>query len=214
MPIFNRIFYVLKSKINNVLEEFQNPLELLDQKIRDMEFALNEAKVSSAKILGNAYEIERRIDRLSKESDEYIQKIKLILHSGNEALAKEILQKKLDNDKYSASLISSYNNANAKCESLKMKLRELERSLYEAKIYRSETVARYNAAEAHEKISELIGNISTNRNCISLADIERSIEKKECYILGLEDLNNNSELNIQLDTLTSLDLDTELKKYM
>ena len=214
MTILNRIFYLLKSKINTILDEFQNPLELLDEKIREMEFALNEAKVSSAKILGNAYEIERRIDRLSKESDEYIQKIKLILHSGNEALAKEILQKKLDNDKYSASLISSYNNANAKCESLKMKLRELERSLYEAKIYRSETVARYNAAEAHEKISELTGHISTKGTYISLADIEREIEKKECYILGLEDLNHSSKLNIEVDTLPNLDLNAELKKYM
>ena len=214
MPIFNRIFYVLKSKINNILEEFQNPLELLDQKIRDMEFALNEARISAVKVFGNTHEIDRRIGRLSKESNEYVEKIKLVLRSGNEPLAKEILQKKLDNDKYSASLISSYNNANEQCNSLKMKLRELERSVYEAKIYRSEAVARYNTVEAHKKISELIGNISTKSNCISLADIERSIEKKECYILGLEDLNNNSELNIQLDTLTSLDLDTELKKYM
>ena len=214
MTIFNRIFYLLKSKINTILDEVENPLELLDEKIRDMEFALNEARISSAKILGNAHEIERRIGRLSKESDEYVEKIKLVLRSGNEPLAKELLQKKLDNDKYSASLVSSYNNANAKCTSLKIKLRELEKSVYEAKIYRSEAVARYNTAEVHKKISELIGNISTNRNCISLADIERSIEKKECYILGLEDLNNNSELNVELDTLTSLDLNTELKKYM
>ncbi len=214
MTIFNRIFYVLRSKINAILDEFQNPLELLDEKIRDMEFSLNEAKVSSAKILGNTYEIKRRIERLSKESDEYIEKIKLILHNGNESLAKEILQKKLDNDKYSASLISSYNNANAKCESLKMKLRQLEQSLYEAKIYRSEAVARYNAAEAHKKISELTGNISTKSTCISLADIEREVEKKECYILGLEDLNYSNKLNIEVNALHNLDLNTELKKYM
>ena len=87
MTIFNRIFYLLKSKMNSTLDEFENPLELLDQKIRDMECILNEARLSSAKILGNIHEIERRIESLSKESDEYIQTIKLALNKGNEALS-------------------------------------------------------------------------------------------------------------------------------
>ena len=214
MWIFDKILYVLKSKVNNVLDEFQNPLELLDQKIHDMELVLNEARISSAKILGNAHEIERRLETLSKESDEYIEKIKIVLSKGNQSLAKELLQKKLDNDKYSASLSLSYDNANAKGQSLKMKLRELEQYIYEAKIYRSEAIARYNAAEAHKKISELIYNISLSNNSISISDIERSIEKKECFILGLEDLNYTNALNIKLDAITDLDLNTELKKYM
>lgn len=214
MWIFNKILCILKSRVNAALDELQNPLELLDQKIRDMELVFNEAKISSAKVLGNAHEIERRMETLSKESDEYIEKIKILLSKGNQPLAKEILQKKLDNDKYSASLSLSYDNANAKGQSLKMKLRELEQHIHEAKIYRSEAIARYNAAEAHKKISELICNISSNNNSITISDIERSIEKKECFILGLEDLGYTNELNIKLDAITDLDLNTELKKYM
>lgn len=214
MTIFNRISYLLKSKMNTTLDEFENPVELLDQKIRDMEFILNDAKISSAKILGNVHEIERRLESISKESDEYVETIKLALGKNNEELAKKILQKKLDNDKYFNSLSTSYNNANAKGESLKLKLRDLEQNIYETKIYRNEAFARCNAAEANKKINEIIGNISTKSNLFPLSYIERSIEKKECFVEGLEEVNSRNYLDNEIATLTTLDLNLELKKYM
>jgi phage shock protein A len=208
------MFYLLKSKINRTLDEFENPLELLDQKIRDMECVLNEAKFSSAKVLGSTHEIKRKIESLSTESAEYVEAIKLALNKGDEALAKKILQKKLDNDKYYTSLNSSYNNAAAKGDSLKLKLRELEKNIYETKIYRNEALARCNAAKADKKINEILGNIPTRNNSMSLSDIERIIEKKEFYIAGLTDLNFVNELGNDIASLTSLDLNLELKKYM
>ena len=214
MTIFNRISYLLKSKMNTTLDEFENPLEMLDQKIRDMEYILNQARISSAKILGNIHEIERRLETLTKESDDYTQSIKLALSKGNEDLARKILQKKLDNDKYLISLNLSYNNANAKGESLKLNLRELEQNIYETKIYRNEAFARYNAALAHKKINEIIGNISSSSNSMPLSEIERMIEKKECFVAGLKELDFNNDLASEIASLTSLDLNLELKKYM
>jgi phage shock protein A len=214
MTILNRISYLLKSKINSTLDEFENPLELLDQKIRDMECALNDAKFSSAKVLGSTHEIERKIESLSTESDQYVEAIKLALSNGDESLAKKVLQKKLDNDKYYNSLNSSYNNAAEKGQSLRLKLRELEQNIYETKIYRNEALVRYNTAEANRKINEIIGTISTKNNFMTLSDIERIIEKKECFISGLNELNFGNELNNEIASLTSLDLNLELQKYM
>lgn len=214
MTIFNRLSYLLKSKVNKTLDEIENPLELLDQKIRDMECILQEARLSSAKILGNIHEIERKIQSISKESDDYIQTIKLALNKGNEALAKKVLQRKLSNDKYFDSLNISYNNANAKGESLKIKLRELQQNIYDTKIYRNEAFARYNAAQAHKKINEIMDTISTRNNFVTISNIEESIEKKECFISALTELNFDNDLNNEITSLTSLDLNLELKKYI
>ena len=214
MTIFNRLSYLLKSKVNKTLDEIENPLELLDQKIRDMEYILQEARLSSAKILGNIHEIERKIQSISKESDDYIQTIKLALNKGNEALAKKVLQRKLSNDKYFDSLNISYNNANAKGESLKIKLRELQQNIYDTKIYRNEAFARYNAAQAHKKINDIMDTISTRNNFVTISNIEESIEKKECFISALTELNFDNDLNNEITSLTSLDLNLELKKYI
>lgn len=214
MTIFNRISYLLRSKMNSTLDELENPLELLDQKIRDMECILNEARISSAKTLGNIHEIERRLEILSNESDEHTQNIKLALTKGNEDLAKKILQKKLDNDKYFASLTTSYDNAAAKGDSLKLKLRDLEQNIYETKIYKNEAVARFTTAEAQKKINEIIGSITTKNNYMPLSNIEGIINRKECFVAGLTESNFVNELDIELASLHSLDLNVELKKYM
>lgn len=214
MTILSRLFYLIKSKISSILDELENPLELLDQKIRDMEFILNDARISSAKILGNIHEIERRLESLSKESDEYIVTIKLALNKGNEELAKKILEKKLDNDKYFNSLNTSYNHATSKGEALKLQLRQLQQNIYDIKIYKNEAFARYNAAEAHKKINEIIGNTSIKNNSLCISNIEASIQKKECFISALTELDFDNELYNEITSLTNLDLNLELKKYM
>ena len=183
MTILNRLSYLIKTKMNNTLDEIENPLELLDQKIRDMENILHEARLSSAKILGNIHQIERRIQSITKESDDYTQTIKLALNKGNEALAKKLLKRKLSNDKCFDSLNTSYNNATAKGDSLKLKLRDLQQNIYDTKIYRNEAFARYNAAEAHKKINEIMGTISTTNNFVSVSSIEESIQKKNVLYL-------------------------------
>ena len=127
------------------------------------------------------------------------------------SLAKKILQKKLDNDNYFDLLNTSYNNATTKGETLKLQLRELQQNIYETKIYRNEAFARYNAAEAHKKINEIIGNISTTNNSMCISNIEESLQKKECFISALTELNFDNDLNNEIASLTSLDLNLELK---
>ena len=71
----------------------ENPVELLDQKLRDMEEQLNKAKLGSAQILGNVHEIEKKMNLAKKEADDYEEKIKLALSKGNEELAKKTVSK-------------------------------------------------------------------------------------------------------------------------
>ncbi len=44
MGIFNRMSNMIKGKVNSTLDEMENPIELLDQKIKDMEEQLSKAK--------------------------------------------------------------------------------------------------------------------------------------------------------------------------
>ena len=59
MGIFNRMSNMIKGKVNSTLDEMENPIELLDQKIKDMEEQLSKAKLNSAQVLGNVHEIEK-----------------------------------------------------------------------------------------------------------------------------------------------------------
>lgn len=213
MGIFKRVSNMMKAKVNNTLDEMENPIELLDQKIRDMEESLNTAKISSAQILGNVHEIEKKLEKAKLESSDYDSKVKLAVKAGNDELAKKALERKLDADKRSEALTKSYNDASQKAKVLKDKLRSLEDEIEKTRAYRDEAAARYNNAEATEKVNEVIANVDTGSNNINLDDIERKIEKKESMAEGLGDLKEEDSLDKEFEKLNEVNLDDELAKY-
>lgn len=120
MGVMGRLSNIFKAKANNAIDNIENPIELLDQKIRDMEKSLNDAKVSSAQILGNVHEIEKKLQKSKLESADYDEKVKLAVKAGNDELAKKALQRKLDADKSVQSLTASYEDASKKLLLLKI----------------------------------------------------------------------------------------------
>jgi phage shock protein A len=213
MGVFNRLSNVFRAKVNNTLDELENPIELLDQKIRDMEESLNTAKLSSAQILGNVHEIEKKISDAKRESEEYDAKVKLAISKGNDELAKKALERKLDADKNYNTLKASLDDASKKAEAVKHKLIDLEEEIEKTRNYRDEAAARYNNAKASEKVNEILANVDAGSNKINIDDIERKIQKKEAIAEGLEDLRVDTSLDKEFEKLQELDLDEELKKY-
>jgi len=213
MGVFDRISNILRAKVNNAIDDMENPVELLDQKIRDMEESLNTAKLSSAQILGNVHEIEKKMEAAEKESKDWDNKVRLAMGKGDEELAKKALAKKLEADKNYSSLKSSYEDARTKAEAIKTKLRELDEEIEQTRRYRDEAAARYNNAEATGKVNEILANVDTKNNKINMDDIERKIQKKEAYAEGLGELKTDNTLEDEFKKLEEVDLEEELKKY-
>ncbi|MBL4937355.1 PspA/IM30 family protein [Clostridium sp. YIM B02515] len=213
MGVFDRISNILRAKVNNAIDDMENPVELLDQKIRDMEESLNTAKLSSAQILGNVHEIEKKMETAEKESKDWDNKVRLAMGKSDEELAKKALAKKLEADKNYSSLKSSYEDARAKAEAIKTKLRELDEEIEQTRRYRDEAAARYNNAEATGKVNEILANVDTKNNKINMDDIERKIQKKESYAEGLGELKTDNTLEDEFKKLEEVDLEEELKKY-
>lgn len=213
MGVFKRISNMMKAKVNDTLDEMENPIELLDQKVRDMEESLNNAKVSSAQILGNVHEIEMKLEKAKLESQDYDAKVKLAVQKGNDDLAKKALERKLDADKRCAALSKSYEEASQKAAVIKDKLRSLEEEIEKTRSYRDEAAARYNNAEATKQVNEVLANVDAGSNSINIDDIERKIEKKEALAEGLGDLQQNTSLDDEFKKLEEVSLDDELAKY-
>lgn len=213
MGVFKRVSNIFRAKVNDALDDVENPVELLNQKVRDMEESFNKAKLSSAQILGNVHEIEKKMDAAKKTSEEFDNKVKLALSKSNEDLAKKALAKKIEADKSYDSLKASYEIAVKKAETIKQKLSELEHEIEKTRTYRDEAVARYNNAEASKKVNEILADVNTGNNKINLDDIERKIQKKEAIAQGLEDLKQDDSLDKEFEKLNEVNLDTELEKY-
>lgn len=212
MGIFDRISNMMKAKTNAALDSMENPIELLDQKIRDMEESLNKAKISSAQIFGNLKDTQKEMDKAKSASAEYDEKVRLAMSKGNEDLAKKALQLKLDSDKKYETLKKSYDELSVKAQTLKENLSKLQDEIAKTRSYRDEAAARLNTANATKQVNEIMANVQTKSNSINLDDIERKITKEESYAEGLGDLKTPS-LDDEFAALEKDNLDAELEKY-
>ena len=138
MGIFSRVSNMFKAKVNDTLDEMENPIQLLDQKLRDMEEEFNKAKLNSAQILGNVHEIEKKLQAAKSQSADFEEKVKLALSKGNEDLAKRALAKKVEMDKKCSSLQTSYDNAKIQADKLKANLSALQEEIEKTRNYRDE----------------------------------------------------------------------------
>ena len=213
MGIFNRMSNMIKGKVNSTLDEMENPIELLDQKIKDMEEQLSKAKLNSAQVLGNVHEIEKKMNAAKNESVDYDSKVKLALSKNNEDLAKRALAKKVDADKKYESLVTTYNTSKAQADALKKNLRALEEELEKTRSYRDEAAARYSTAKASKKFNEVLANVETKTNSINIDNIERKIAREEAMANGLGELKNLDNFDSEFEELGDVDLDAELEKY-
>ncbi|MBS6600625.1 MAG: PspA/IM30 family protein [Clostridium sp.] len=213
MGVFTRMSNMIKGKVNATLDNLENPIELLDQKIRDMEEQLSKAKTSSAEVIGNVKLIEKNMNEVKKLSDDLDGKVKLALSKGNEELAKEALRRKVEADKKYETLKQNHATASAQAEALKKNLAALEAELEKTKSYRDEAAARYSTAKASKKVNEVLSDVQTKSNTIQMDSIERKIAKEEAAAQGLGELRTGDDFDSQFEALNEVDLDAELEKY-
>ena len=204
MGVFTRMSNMIKGKVNATLDNLENPIELLDQKIRDMEEQLSKAKTSSAEVIGNVKLIEKNMNEVKKLSDDLDGKVKLALSKGNE---------ELEADKKYETLKQNHATASAQAEALKKNLAALEAELEKTKSYRDEAAARYSTAKASKKVNEVLSDVQTKSNTIQMDSIERKIAKEEAAAQGLGELRTGDDFDSQFEALNEVDLDAELEKY-
>ena len=213
MGFFDKLGKMVQAKANNALEEMENPIEMLDQKLRDMEKSLNDAKIASAQVLGGFKQTEKKMEEAKVEAGEWDEKVKLAMSKGNEELAKRALAKKLECDKSYEVFKTTYEAEKVKADTLKKRLAELQEEVDKTRKYRDEAAARLTSAEAGEKVNEILANVSTKSNSITLDSIERKIAKKENLAEGLSEIAEVDDLDKEFEKLGSTDLDAELEKY-
>lgn len=212
MGILRRISNIFKSKTNDALDKLETPIQLLDQKIIDMEDSLNKAKVSSAQVLGNVHETKKKMEQAEKDMKDYDEKVKKAIEKNDEGLAKKALSVKIVKEKDFIAFRQAYGQAKVRADEIKERLTALEKEIGNTRRYRDEATARYNSAKATEKVNEILAGIETKTNSVNLGDIERKIQKKESYAEGLSELKP-IRLEDEFAKLDEVNLDDELAKY-
>ena len=159
--LFKRISDVLTANLNDLVDRVEDPERMIKQLIREMEENVNSAREGVIDALASEKQLAKELDSQRRQAEDWYNRARRALETGNEMLAREALLRKKEHDGTVAGLQASWESARRTSERLKAQLRALETKLEEARLKKSSLVARQRAAQAREQMDRVTDRFQT-----------------------------------------------------
>lgn len=177
--IFDRISTLMRANINALLDSAEDPEQTIDQIIRDMRSAIDDARGQVAEMIARERLLQRDIDENRSMADEWDRKAALAVSRNADDLAREALRRKLDYQKTVGLLEPQWQAQHEVVEKLKSDLSSLENRYQQATQQRDQLIARHKAAQAMQQVNQTMSKYSTYDPSSELKRMEERIALQE-----------------------------------
>src|SRR5688500_2950937 len=160
MGLFSRLGTLIKSNLNDLISKAEDPQKMLNQIVIEMQNQLVEAKKQVAVSIADEKRLKKQWDEQIELSKEWERKAMLAVRAGDDALAREALQRKQEHDVQQAEFGKQWQLQKAAVEKLKEQLRTLNEKIEEAKRKKNILIARQKRAEAQRAIQDTMRGLS------------------------------------------------------
>ncbi|MFG1495602.1 phage shock protein PspA [Saccharospirillum sp. HFRX-1] len=212
MGIFSRFTDIINSNLNALLDRAEDPQKMIRLIIQEMEETLVEVRSSSARVIADRKDAERRLARVRKEVDDWEAKAKLALEKDREDLARAALAEK-------QSLVDEADILQRECEALDDHLSQLSEEI-------GQLQSKLNDAKAKQKTlvmrQQTVTTRMKTRRQLHRENLQDAFEKFEHYErrmdsmeseLEAQDLGRGRDLAQEIDSLAENDaVNAELER--
>jgi phage shock protein A len=221
MGIFSRLGQLIKSNINDLISRSEDPEKMLNQVIIEMNNQLVEARKQVAVAIADEKRLRKQWEAELNLARDWKKKAMMAVRAGDDALAKEALQRKKEHEDLSEQYQKQWESQKNGVEQLKSALRTLNNKIEEAKRKKGLLIAKKKRAEAQKTIQETMSGLNEAAAFETFERMERKIEQIEAEAEAQTELAGQMTGDTlqqkfdQLQAASGVDMDLlELKEEM
>ncbi|GAF13001.1 phage shock protein A [Bacillus sp. JCM 19046] len=210
---FNRVRTIVSSELNSLLNKAEDPGKMLDQYLLDMEKDISDVEAAVAKQIANEKLLKKQYDEVAEIVAKREDQAMRALESGDEDLARRVLEDKNKQQTQRDSLKESHEESAKLSEELKEKLREMKDEYRDMNMKKDSLKARSESAKARSKVNESLSSIGSSGARGGFNRMEEKVMRQEAEADASGELrSDNKSLD---DELAALDknsgVDSELE---
>lgn len=186
MGIFSRFADIVNSNISALLDKAEDPEKMVRLIIQEMEDTLVEVRSTSAKVLAEKKELQRRIERVKLQVQDWQDKAELALTKDREDLAKAALIEK----QKAAANVSALNDelvvVDEQINRLRDEVVQLQEKLTDAKARQKNIIMRKETASSRLAVKRKLDTGKIDDAMLKFEQYERRVEGLEAQVESYE----------------------------
>jgi phage shock protein A len=214
MSIFKRISDIITANLNDMVESYEDPEQMLRQAIREMEDAIAESKPAVAKAMAHEKTTRKQLESNERESQRWAASAATAVEAGDDDLARKALSRKREYDKIVAALRDEQEASSDAAQVLRRQLEGMQAKLKDGQRRLGTLTARTKAASVRSKIAKSDAGLSADIDQSAFAKfdrLEKKVEMAEAEAEALSELTRSERAAISSDEQLGASADGDLE---
>jgi len=179
MDVFSRLADIVNSNLNAIMASAEDPEKIIRLIIQEMEDTLVEVRSSAVRTIAERRDLERRVEALKREEDDWQRKAELALSRGRDDLARGALTAKQHRAAARANLEQQVAQLVGGLAQQNEDIAKLQAKLADAKKREQGLAARRTTAGNRLKVREKLHDDRINDAFFRFEQAERSLDQME-----------------------------------
>lgn len=223
MNIFKRLLTIGKAEIHSVIDNFEDPINVTEQGIREMKEELGKSVESLAQLKALAIRKKNEAETEEQTTQDYYNKAIVIVQKAEKGeveaseadrLAKEALKRQASSQENAGKLHKEHEKLHAECEKLQATINHLKSSIAKWENELKTLKARVQVSEATRDINQKMTQMDNGSTVSMLEKLKERVVQQETLAEAYSDITKSEKtIDEEIDAIVNNN-DTEAEEAL